>query len=267
MALAIRQLVTSRVVYTAVSRSGFSKLSVNAIIEVSLRFSPIGTSFPTSKRREQSQRKGSSSSLRVVDPGFPLCCDYDKHGFSKLRIHICKYSTHCSKDKVEKPATSVGETGPTVLQRITPVEAAAAAAAASMAAAASSPTAGSPPMIKKAVVELSSREQQCRTAPHSVQRWPSSIFSPSSSHTTASKDVLTSEEESTPKTVEAGKLEPVAVSSFKAIPQSSKNRGVGAGHSTSKLKITQASGACRTLLAPQTLHGRRGCFLLSSSPS
>ena len=142
-----------------------------------------------------------------------------------------------------------------------------AVAAASLAPVAFSATAGSTPVIKKAVVEVSSREQQCRTSHHSAKRWPSVIFSLSSNHTAASEDVLTSEVGSTPKTVEAGKLEPVAVSPFKAIPQSSKNRGVGEGHSTSKLKIAQASGACRTLLAPQTLHGRRGCFLLSSSHS
>lgn len=237
---------------------------MNAIIEVLLRFSPIGTSFPTSKRREQSQRKGSTSSLRVVDPGFTLCCDYDKHGFSKLRIHICKYSTHCSKDKVEKPATSVGEKGPTVLQRITPVEAAVAvaAAAASMAPAASSPTAGSPPMIKKAKFQRAT-VQNCTSFGSKVAVLHlQSELKPHHSFRRRSDF-----EESTPKTVEAGKLEPVAVSSFKAIPQSFKNRGVGAGHSTSKLKIAQASGTCRTLLTPQTLHGRRGCFLLSSSPS
>lgn len=137
-----------------------------------------------------------------------------------------------------------------------------AAAAASMAPVASSPTAGSPPMIKKAKFQRAT-VQNCTSFGSKVAVLHlQSELKPHHSFRRRSDF-----EESTPKTVEAGKLEPVAVSSFKAIPQSFKNRGVGAGHSTSKLKIAQASGTCRTLLTPQTLHGRRGCFLLSSSPS
>ncbi|XP_057634011.1 inner centromere protein isoform X1 [Chionomys nivalis] len=146
-----------------------------------------------------------------------------------------------SKDKVEKATTSVGENGSPVLRRITRA-AAAAAAAASVASVASSPTAGSPPVIKKAVVEVSSREQ-LNAELHLIQLKsgypPSSVQAPATPP--ASQDILTSEEESTPKKVEAGKLESVIVSSLKATPQSSKNRGIGAGRSASKLKIARAS--------------------------
>lgn len=146
-----------------------------------------------------------------------------------------------SKDKVEKATTSVGENGSPVLRRITRA-AAAAAAAASVASVASSPTAGSPPVIKKAVVEVSSREQ-LNAELHLIQLKggypPSSVQAPATRPT--SQDILTSEEESTPKKVEAGKLESVIVSSLKATPQSSKNRGIEAGRSASKLKIARAS--------------------------
>lgn len=167
-----------------------------------------------------------------------------------------------SKDKVEKPATGVGENGSPVL-------------AADNSCSGGSSLCGTSCFLSHCWVSSSDQEScgggkfqratECRTAPHSAQRWPSSIFRPSSSHTAASQDILTSEEESTPKKVEAGKMESVA--EIKAIPQSSENRGVGVGHSASKLKISRASRACRTLLAPQTLHARRGCFLLSSSHS
>ncbi|CAO2584637.1 Inner centromere protein [Lemmus lemmus] len=146
-----------------------------------------------------------------------------------------------SKDKVEKATPSVGENGSPVLRRITRA-AAAAAAAASVASVASSPTAGSPPVFKKAVVEVSSREQLSAEL-HLIQlrdgRPPSSVHAPATPP--ASQDILTSEEESTPKKVEAGKLESVIVSSLRATPQSSKDRGVGAGRSASKLKIARAS--------------------------
>ncbi|XP_038171417.1 inner centromere protein isoform X2 [Arvicola amphibius] len=146
-----------------------------------------------------------------------------------------------SKDKVEKATTSFGEKGSPVLRRITRA-AAAAAAAASVASVASSPTAGSPLVIKKAVVEVSSREQLSAEL-HLIQlkggRPPSSVQAPATPP--ASQDILTSEEESTPKKVEAGKQESVLVSSLKATPQSSKNRGVEAGRSASKLKIARAS--------------------------
>lgn len=146
-----------------------------------------------------------------------------------------------SKDKVEKATTSVGENGSPVLRRITRA-AAAAAAAASVASVASSPTAGSPPVIKKAVVEVSSREQLSAEL-HLIQLKggypPSSVQAPATPPT--SQDILTSEEESTPKKVESGKLESVIVSSLKATPQSSKNRGIEAGRSVSKLKIARAS--------------------------
>lgn len=147
-----------------------------------------------------------------------------------------------SKDKVEKATTSVGENGSPVLRRITRA-AAAAAAAASVASVASSPTAElSPLVMKKAVVEVSSREQRSAEL-HLIQlkggHPPSSVQAPATPP--ASQDILTSEEESTPKKVETGKLESVIVSSLKATPQSSKNRGVEAGRSASKLKIARAS--------------------------
>ncbi|XP_041517687.1 inner centromere protein isoform X1 [Microtus oregoni] len=148
-----------------------------------------------------------------------------------------------NKDKVEKATTSVGENGSPVLRRVTrAAAAAAAAAAASVASVASSPTAGSPPVIKKAVVEVSSREQ-LNAELHLIQLKggypPSSVQAPATPPT--SQDILTSEEESAPKKVGAGKLESVIVSSLKATPQSSKNRGIEAGRSASKLKIARAS--------------------------
>uniref|UniRef100_A0A8C2QL42 Inner centromere protein n=1 Tax=Cricetulus griseus TaxID=10029 RepID=A0A8C2QL42_CRIGR len=151
---------------------------------------------------------------------------------SRRKSRSSQLGTRClrSKNKVEKPATIAGENGSPVLRRVT--RAAAAAVATSVASAASSPTAGSPAVIKKAVVEVSAREQLS-----------AELYLIQSKGTTppASQDILTSEEESTPKKAEAGKLESVAVSSFKATPQSPKNRGVGAGRSVSKLKIARAS--------------------------
>ncbi|XP_040603826.1 inner centromere protein isoform X1 [Mesocricetus auratus] len=161
---------------------------------------------------------------------------------SRRKSRSSQLGTQClrSKDKVEKPATIAGENGSPVLRRVT--RAAAAAAAASVASAASSPTAGSPTVIKKAVVEVSAREQlnaELRLIHIKDSLSPPSALAPATS--SASQDTLTSEEESTPKKSEAGKLESVAVSSLKATPQSPKNRGVGAGRSVSKLKIARAS--------------------------
>lgn len=168
----------------------------------------------------------------------PLFCCYNRLSRRKSR----NSQRLRSKDKVEKATTSVGENGSPVLRRITRAAAAAAAAAASVASVASSPTAGSPPVIKKAVVEVSSREQ-LNAELHLIQLKggypPSSVQAPATPPT--SQDILTSEEESTPKKVAAGKLESVIVSSLKATPQSSKNRGIEAGRSASKLKIARAS--------------------------
>lgn len=168
----------------------------------------------------------------------PLFCCHNRLSRRKSR----NSQRLCSKDKVEKATTSVGGNGSPVLRRITRAAAAAAAAAASVASVASSPTARSPPVIKKAVVEVSSREQLSAEL-HLIQlkdgHPPSSVQAPATAP--ASQDILTSEEESTPKKVEAGKLESVIVSSLKATPQSSKNRGVEAGRSASKLKIARAS--------------------------
>ncbi|ELK23439.1 Inner centromere protein [Myotis davidii] len=50
-----------------------------------------------------------------------------------------------------------------------------------------------------------------------------------------------SDEESTPKKPEAGRLESVAVSSLMATPQDPKGRGVNAGRSASKLRIARTS--------------------------
>ncbi|XP_035293970.1 inner centromere protein isoform X7 [Cricetulus griseus] len=161
---------------------------------------------------------------------------------SRRKSRSSQLGTRClrSKNKVEKPATIAGENGSPVLRRVT--RAAAAAVATSVASAASSPTAGSPAVIKKAVVEVSAREQlsaELYLIQSKGSLSPSSVPAPATPP--ASQDILTSEEESTPKKAEAGKLESVAVSSFKATPQSPKNRGVGAGRSVSKLKIARAS--------------------------
>ncbi|KAL6086964.1 hypothetical protein STEG23_031816, partial [Scotinomys teguina] len=161
---------------------------------------------------------------------------------SRRKSRSSQLGTRClrSKDKVEKPTTVVGENGSPVLRRIT--RATAAAVAASVASSAPSPIAGSPTEIKKAVVEISTREQLSAEL-HLIQLKgglrPSSVPAPASPP--ASQGILTLEEESTPKDSEAGKLESVAVSSLKATPQSPKNRGIGAGRSVSKLKIAQAS--------------------------
>ncbi|GAB1302168.1 Inner centromere protein [Apodemus speciosus] len=116
-------------------------------------------------------------------------------------------------------------------------------ASASVASASSSPTAGSPTgLIKKAVVEISTNEQQKAELQLTKLREslpPSPVPSPATS--SVSQGVLTSEEEPTAKKSEAGKLDSVTVNSLMATPQSPKNPGVGEGRSVSKLKIARAS--------------------------
>ncbi|KAL1787723.1 inner centromere protein isoform X1 [Sigmodon hispidus] len=167
-----------------------------------------------------------------------------KKRLSRRRSRSSKLGT-CDlsrKDKVEKLAP-VEENGSPVLRRITRAAAAAAAAAAtSGSCTASSPTAGSPRMMKEVVVEISPREKW--SAELHLGRLldglpPCSVPAPATPP--GSPGILTSEEQSTSKKSEAGKLKSVTVSSLKATPQSPKNREVGAGRSVSKLKIARAS--------------------------
>ncbi|XP_045649745.1 inner centromere protein isoform X1 [Ursus americanus] len=163
-----------------------------------------------------------------------------------------------SKDKAEKLATVVGENG-SVLRRMT--RAAAAAAAATAALAAPSPSPESPtaltkklenslaqgplvPMVEISVRERRSAEQHlCRL--QSAQT-PSLAPSPPAAAPT-DHSISISEEESTPKKPEAGRLESVTVSSLMATPQDPKGRGVRASRSASKLRIAQASPGLQDL--------------------
>ncbi|KAL4697655.1 hypothetical protein H8959_003353 [Pygathrix nigripes] len=131
-----------------------------------------------------------------------------------------------SKDSVEKLATMVGENG-SVLRRVT--RAAAAAAAATMALAApSSPTPESPTMLTEKpkdnhtqcqlvpVVEIGISErhnaEQHVTQLVSVQPLPRTLSpTPASATTPASRGILTSDEESTPKKSKARMQESVTV--------------------------------------------------------
>ncbi|XP_032214357.1 inner centromere protein isoform X1 [Mustela erminea] len=165
-----------------------------------------------------------------------------------------------SKDKVEKLATVVGENG-SVLRRMTRAAAAAVAATAASAAPSSSPESPTAltkkpanslaegqlvPVVEISVSERGSAEQHLRGI-KSAQS-PSGAPSPPAA-APASPSISMSEEESTPKKPEAGRLESVTVTSLKATPQDPKGRGVGAGRSASKLRIAQAS------LGPQDLSG------------
>ncbi|VFV33610.1 inner centromere [Lynx pardinus] len=157
-----------------------------------------------------------------------------------------------SKDKVEKLATVVGENG-SVLRRVT--RAAAAAAAATAALAAPSPTPESPTVLAKEpenslaqgplvpVVEIGVSERQ--SAERHLGRLKSARApSPTPSLVAtapASHSILISDEESTPRKPEAGRLASVTVSSLMATPQDPKGRGGGASRSASKLRIAQAS--------------------------
>ncbi|XP_023045277.1 inner centromere protein isoform X2 [Piliocolobus tephrosceles] len=161
-----------------------------------------------------------------------------------------------SKDSVEKLATMVGENG-SVLRRVT--RAAAAAAAATMALAApSSPTPESPttltekpkdnhtqcqlvPVVEIGISERHNAEQHV-TQLVSVQPLPRTLSpTPASATTPASRGILTSDEESTPKKSKARMQESVTVSSLIATPQDPKGRGVGTGRSVSKLRIARVS--------------------------
>uniref|UniRef100_A0A2K6P716 Inner centromere protein n=1 Tax=Rhinopithecus roxellana TaxID=61622 RepID=A0A2K6P716_RHIRO len=161
-----------------------------------------------------------------------------------------------SKDSVEKLATMVGENG-SVLRRVT--RAAAAAAAATMALAApSSPTPESPTMLTEKpkdnrtqcqlvpVVEIGISErhnaEQHVTQLVSVQPLPRTLSpTPASATTPASRGILTSDEESTPKKSKARMQESITVSSLMATPQDPKGQGVGTGRSVSKLRIARVS--------------------------
>ncbi|XP_061059473.1 inner centromere protein isoform X1 [Eubalaena glacialis] len=155
-----------------------------------------------------------------------------------------------SKDKVERLATVVGENG-SVLRRVTR---AAAAAAATSVAATPSPTPESPTVLTKKpkeslaqcqlvpVVEIGISER--RSAEQHLSQLQSAQApppSPAPATALASQITLTSEEDSTPKKPEAGRLESVTVSSLITTPQEPKGRGVGAGRSASKLRIAATS--------------------------
>nr|XP_035978143.1 inner centromere protein isoform X2 [Halichoerus grypus] len=165
-----------------------------------------------------------------------------------------------SKDKVEKLATVVGENG-SVLRRMTRAAAAAAAATVAFAAPSSSPESPTAlttkpenslaegqlvPVVKISVSERQSAEQQLGRL-ESAQA-PSLAPSPPAT-APASHSISISEEQSTPKKPEAGRLESVTVSSLTATPQDPKSQGVGASRSASKLRIAQASPG------PQDLSG------------
>ncbi|XP_024429946.2 inner centromere protein isoform X2 [Desmodus rotundus] len=156
-----------------------------------------------------------------------------------------------SKDKVEQLAVVAGENG-SVPRRVTRAAAAAAAAAATMAVA--SPTPESPTvLIRKPtnsvtqgqlvpVVEIGAGERctadQCLSQLSSA-RTPSPTLAAAAAP--ASQVTMMSDEESTPKKSEAGRLEPVAVSSLMATPQDPKGQGVKTGRSASKLRIARTS--------------------------
>nr|XP_025734355.1 inner centromere protein isoform X3 [Callorhinus ursinus] len=165
-----------------------------------------------------------------------------------------------SKDKVEKLATVVGENG-SVLRRVTRAAAAAAAATVAFAAPSSSPESPTAvttkpenslaegqlvPVVEISVSERQSAEQHLGRL-ESAQAPSPAPFPPATAPT--SHSISISEEESTPKKPEAGRLESVTVSSLMATPQDPKSRGVGASRSASKLRIAQASPG------PQDLSG------------
>ncbi|XP_066107813.1 inner centromere protein isoform X2 [Saccopteryx bilineata] len=159
------------------------------------------------------------------------------------------------KDKGEQLAKVAGENG-SVLRRVTRAAAAAAAAAATVPPA--SPTPESPTVLtgkpKKSVtqcqlvpvVEIGLRER-CSAERYLGQHGPARAPSPAlctalaPGPAPANQITLISDEESTPKKSEAGRLESVAVSSLTTTPQDPKGRGVKAGRSASKLRIARTS--------------------------
>ncbi|KAM5316952.1 inner centromere protein isoform 2-T2 [Glossophaga mutica] len=156
-----------------------------------------------------------------------------------------------SKDKVEQLAIVAGENG-SVPRRVTRAAAAAAAATATMAAA--SPTPESPTVLTRKpkncvtqgqlvpVVEIGAGERYTadeRLSQLSSARAPSPALAAATAP--ASQVTMMSDEESTPKKSEAGRLESVAVSSLMATPQDPKGQGVQAGRSASKLRIARTS--------------------------
>ncbi|XP_036916484.1 inner centromere protein isoform X2 [Sturnira hondurensis] len=156
-----------------------------------------------------------------------------------------------SKDKVEQLAVVAGENG-SVPRRVTRAAAAAAAAAATMAAA--SPTLESPTVLTRKpkssvtqgqlvpVVEIGAGER-CTADERLSQLSSARAPSPTSAVAAAPASQVTvmSDEESTPKKSEAGRLESVAVSSLMATPQDPKGQGLKAGRSASKLRIARTS--------------------------
>ncbi|XP_036993608.2 inner centromere protein isoform X2 [Artibeus jamaicensis] len=156
-----------------------------------------------------------------------------------------------SKDKVEQLAVVAGENG-SVPRRVTRAAAAAAAAAATRAAA--SPTPESPTVLTRKpknsvtqgqlvpVVEIGAGER-CTADERLSQLSSAQAPSPALAAAAAPASLVTviSDEESTPKKSEAGRLESVAVSSLMATPQDPKGQGLKAGRSASKLRIARTS--------------------------
>ncbi|XP_012666106.1 inner centromere protein [Otolemur garnettii] len=176
---------------------------------------------------------------------------------SRRKTQSSHRSSRClrSKDNVQKLATVVGENG-SVPRRVT--RATAAAAAATVTLAAPSPTPESPTVLTKKpedslaqgqlvpVVEIGISERQsaelCITQSKSTQAVFQTLSPVSASATAvAPQGVLPSDEESTPKKTETGRLESVAVSTLMATPQDPKTRGVETGRSVSKLRIAGVS--------------------------
>lgn len=156
-----------------------------------------------------------------------------------------------SKDTVEQLALVAGENG-SVPKRVTRAAAAAAAAAATVAAA--SPAPESPTVLTRKptsnaaqdqlvpVVEIGASER-CTADECLSQLSSARAASPTlaAAAAPASQAAVMSDEESTPKKSEAGRLESVAVSSLTATPQDPKGQGVKTGRSASKLRIARTS--------------------------
>lgn len=206
--------------------------------------------------------------MPLLDFGVPLAllgclsfCSAASGRLSRRKTRSSQLSSRHlrSKDKVEKLATVVGENGS--VRRMTRAAAAAAAATVAFAAPSSSPESPTAlttkpenslaegqlvPVVKISVSERQSAEQHLGRL-ESAQA-PSLAPSPPAT-APASHSISISEEQSTPKKPEAGRLESVTVSSLTATPQDPKSQGVGASRSASKLRIAQASPG------PQDLSG------------
>ncbi|XP_006899936.1 PREDICTED: inner centromere protein [Elephantulus edwardii] len=146
-----------------------------------------------------------------------------------------------SKDKVDTRATLVGENG-SVLRRVTR---AAAAATATMTSAVPSPAPESPTTLTGKPKNVPA---QCQLVPmvqidtserlSAEKRLSQLKLAQISALSAASVGAQTSDEESTPKKSDAGRLDSVAVSSLMTTPQ---GPGASTGRTASKLRIARAS--------------------------